>query len=193
MATLILDKRGRDITPLPTTVEIELLTPPFYNARGFYEFPIRNYLLSPILYNPYYGEVDIMNEDREYQHRVISYFYSSLVERWLHKKDVFKRLLKYFRVSKADKEATISLVSDPEKNVDQKLSDADIKQIFHFIDKKFITKDAVEDALREYVDKHRFKWYNFYTNKELVQRLLYKELKHRIEDSLASLRHKITK
>lgn len=182
----IYDSKGVEITPKYT--EVELISSPIRNIyTGIWEFPV--FRFNPLIYNPFLGEIDILNEDIHYQEKTISYFYAALSERWLHRKDTFKKLLDFFRISKSGNEATVSLVSDPEKNKDRKLTDAEIRHIFKYIENKFATRNFVEKTLREYVVKHKVKWYDLYNNKDNVKELFSRKLKKKIKNSIDAIRY----
>jgi hypothetical protein len=141
------------------------------------------------LFNPYYSEIDVLNEDRRYQDRVIDHFHTRLTEKWLFKKPIFKKLLKYFEVEKKDNHGTVKLVSDPENIKSGKsVSDEDKKFILKYIDKYFITRRFVEKVLREYVSVTHIKWYDLFNNSDTLIDLFAHKLKKLIISTIYDLK-----
>jgi len=155
--------------------------------------PITNKWSIPILtfnplYNPYYREIDVLNEDRQYQNRVIDHFYIRLTEKWLFRKAIFKKLLKYFKVNKTNNEGTVSLISDPDNVPSSGIKDEDNKFVFKYIEKYFITRRFVEKVLREYVRTTHIKWYDLFNNSDTLIDLFAHKLKKLIVSTIYEMK-----
>ena len=138
--------------------------------------------------NPYFGEIDYLNNDPKYHKRVINYFYFGLVEKWLYRDPAFRKLLKYFRVVKNGSEGTVQLSENIDPSPDEnKISEADRKYVFKYIDKVFITKRFVEKALKKYVRTTRIKWYDLVYNKDIIKEYLAHRLKRLIVSTIREL------
>ena len=137
--------------------------------------------------NPYYGDIDPLNDDPKYQKRVIEQFYMRLVEKWLYKNPIFKSLLKYFKVEKNGDECKVSLVpnmdSVSKSNIDEKCR----KYVYRYIEKVFITKKFVDKVLRQYVNVTHIKWYDLFHNTDTLKDLFAHKLKKLIVSTIYEL------
>uniref|UniRef100_A0A6C0CCP6 Uncharacterized protein n=1 Tax=viral metagenome TaxID=1070528 RepID=A0A6C0CCP6_9ZZZZ len=134
-------------------------------------------LFNPAFTNPFYSEVDLLNDDRMYQARVIDHFYTRLTEKWLYKKPIYRKLLKYFQVKKSGDEGKVQLISDPDNVSKSNISSEDSKYVFKYIEKYFVSRRFVEKVLREYVATTRIKWYDLFNNSDTLVDLLAHKLK----------------
>lgn len=157
--------------------------------------PISNQITTPVLLfnptfkNPFHHEIDILNDDRMYQARVIDHFNLLLSEKWLYKKPIFKRLLKYFQVSKKGDSGKVQFITDPDNIPKTQHSPEDEKYIFRFIEKYIITRNFVDKVLREYVAITRIKWYDLFRNTDTLVDLF----AHKLKKTIVSLIYEIQK
>lgn len=142
------------------------------------------------LYNPYLGEVDLINENYQYQNSVIDHFYIALTEKWLFKKIMFRKLLKYFKVDKKGDEGKISLITDIDKIKDPEFDEVTSKYIFKYIEKYFISRKFVEKVLREYVNTTHIKWYDLFNNTDTLKELFAHKLKKKIINTIYEAKQK---
>ena len=119
------------VTPTNYELITDLVRDP---VSGLWVMPVLEF--NPRVVNPYYGEIDLMNEDPNYQNRVIEYFYTKLTEKWLTNSSEFRKLLKYFKVEKTDDKGTVSLIDDVDKAKDTTKDDLDKRYIFRYIKKR---------------------------------------------------------
>jgi hypothetical protein len=161
-----------------------ILTPTnldFFNA--IFRNPISGKWTIPVLtfntrfINPYYGEVDLLNEDSAYQRSVIDHFYMRLTEKWLYKDSAFKSLLKYFKVEKDGDEGKVSLIDDPDHVINTASNMEYQKYIFRYIEKYFITKRFISKILKQYVNTTHIKWYDLFNNIDNIKELFVHKLK----------------
>lgn len=141
----------------------------------------------PSIFNPYLNDLDPLNDDISYQNRTIDYFYTKLTEKWLYKKSFYKPLLKYFTVKKSGTEGTVTLISDPEKIPEDTKSGDDYKYILKYIEKFFLKRRFVEKTLRSYVKVSHIKWYDLYSNTDVLQDLFRHKLKKLIIKTIYNL------
>lgn len=155
--------------------------------------PITGRWIIPILtfntryINPYYGEVDPLNEDYRYQEKVIDHFYVRLSEKWLFREPIFRKLLKYFKVERSGDKGTVSLIQNPEKTSDNEINEDDRKFVFKYIDKYFVTERFVEKTLREYITTTHIKWYDLFNNTDNLKELFCHKLKKLIIETIYQL------
>ena len=116
---------------------------------GRWSIPLLTFNLSNR--NPFYFDIDPLNDDPNYRRNVVNHFYTRLTEKWLYKAPIFKKLLKYFKVEKNGETGKVSLIDDPDKTVDIKINNEYKNYIFRYIEKVFITKKLVNKILKEYV------------------------------------------
>jgi hypothetical protein len=164
-----------------------LSTPTYVdNLKFIVRNPLTNRWELPVLVfnprvNPYYGEIDSINEDRNYQRKVIRHFYNVLKEKWLFKKPLFRSLLKYFVIEKKNNEGKVSLINNMSEIKKNNVSDEDTKYIFKYIEKYILKKRFIKKILREYVATTHIKWYDLYTNSDTLQELFCHKLKKLIK------------
>lgn len=136
--------------------------------------------------NPYYGEIDPLNEDPRYQKSVIKHFYLRLREKWLYNDPKFIRLLKYFEVKKNGDKGTVKLIDNIE-NTNRNIDKIDQKYIFNYIEKYFVSKRFVDRVLREYVGITHIKWYDLFYNTDTLKDLFAHKLKKLITTTIYEL------
>lgn len=140
---------------------------------------------NPTVVNPYFGEIDILNEDYRYQERVIDHFYTRLTEKWLFKSPEFRELLKYFKVEKTSNDKkSVSLIPNLDKLSKQDLDDVERKYVLKYIDKYFVTKKFVDKVLRDYVAFTHTKWYDLFNNTDIIKELFAHKLKKLIVSTI---------
>lgn len=137
--------------------------------------------------NPFYGQIDPLNDDPKYQKSVSDNFYLRLKEKWLYKDPIFRSLLKYFRVEKSGDEIKVSLISDPDKISESQLNKEFDKYIFRYIEKYFITRRFINKILKEYVRTTRIKWYDLFHNTDTLKDLFAHKLKKLIISTIYEL------
>lgn len=172
-----------------TPTNLDLLESIFRNPiTGRWSIPILTFNTTFI--NPFYSEVDPLNEDPQYQQRVIDHFYMRLTEKWLYKDPAFRKLLKYFKVEENGNEGKISLIDniDNVREIDKQMKYW--KHIFKYIEKYFITKKFVEKVLRQYVRRTDTKWYDLFNNTDILKDLFAHKLKKLIESTIYQLQEK---
>jgi hypothetical protein len=152
---------------------------------GLWTMPAITFNIKTI--NPYYGEIDPLNEDSRYQKRVIDHFYMRLVEKWLYKDPVFRKLLKYFTVEKNGDEIKVNLIPSLDKMSTTAVDKTTRKFIFRYIEKIFITKKFVDKILRQYVSSSRTKWYDLFNNTDMLKELFAHKLKKLIISTIYEL------
>lgn len=156
---------------------------------GRWTIPVLTF--NPILKSPYYGEIDVLNTDPQYQNKVIDYFCTKLTEKWLFKDPIYKSLLKYFKISKSKEAGEVTLISDPDKISESNIShEDDNKYVFKYIEKYFITRRFCEKVLREYVATTRIKWYDLFHNSDTIKDLFRHKLKKLIVKTIYQLSKK---
>jgi len=149
---------------------------------GEWTIPVLTF--NPQIANPYYKEIDVLNDDPRYHDRVIDHFYIRLTEKWLFKKALFKKLLKYFKVTVKDNKGTVTLISDPDKVSESNVNEDNQKYVLKYIEKYFITHRFVEKTLREYVNVTHIKWYDLFNNSDTLVELFCHKLKKLIVSTI---------
>jgi hypothetical protein len=139
------------------------------------------------LLSPYVYEIDPLNNDINYQSRTIDYFLTKLTEKWLHKKQFYNPLLKYFTVTKSGDKGTVTLISNPEKISDKEMTGDDYKYVLMYIEKFFLKRRFVEKSLRTYINASHMKWYDLYSNSDIVKKLFRHKLKKLIIKTIYAL------
>lgn len=143
--------------------------------------------------NPFYYDVDPLNNDPKYRKSVVNHLYTRLTEKWLYKEPVFKKLLKYFKIDKTGETGKVSLIEDPDKPVDIKINEEYKNFIFKYIEKVFITKHFINKILKEYVKTTRIKWYDLYNNTSTLKDLFAHKLKKLIVSTIYEMIGKTVK
>lgn len=172
-----------------TPTNFDLIDNLFKDIRtGKWIFPV--YTFNTGFINPYYGEVDPLNEDPVYQKSVIDNFYLRLKEKWLYKDPNFRKLLKYFVVEENGDNGTITLVSDPDKAAKNDLTEKYRNHVLRYIEKYFVTKKFVKKTLKQYVNSSHIKWYDLFHNIDSVKELLAHKLKKLIISTIYELQER---
>lgn len=175
-----------------TPTNIDFLDSVFRNpVTGKWAVPIMTF--NTLYTSPFFAERDPLNEDGQYQNRVIDHFYIRLTEKWLYKDASFRKLLKYFYISKTKTEGSVQLIEDPEKVSKEDIDSVDRKYIFKYIEKFFVTRNLVEKALREYVGATHIKWYDLFYNSDAIKDILSRKLKKLIISTIYQLRDRKNK
>jgi hypothetical protein len=152
---------------------------------GRWTIPVLTY--NPRIINPYFGEIDPLNEDPRYHDKVINYFYTKLTEKWLFKEPIFRKLLKYFKVEKTADQGTVSLVKSLDKLSETTPDEISRKYILKYIEKYFITERFVRKILKEYVAVSHIKWYDLFNNTDTLKELFVHKLKKLITETIYEL------
>ena len=169
-----------------TPTNVDFLESIFRNPiTGRWTIPILTFNTKYI--NPYYGEIDPLNEDPKYQKRVVEHFYMRLTEKWLYKNPIFKSLLKYFRIEKNGEEGKVSLVPNMDSVSRSNVDEKDRKYVYRYIEKIFITKKFVDRVLRQYVKTTHIKWYDLFHNTDTIKDLFAHKLKKLIVSTIYEL------
>lgn len=159
-----------------TPTNLDFLESIFRNPlTGKWTIPILTFNTKYI--NPYYGQIDPLNDDPRYQKKVVDHFYTRLTEKWLYKDPAFRKLLKYFTVEKNGDEGKVLLIVNPEKISKSNDNETYKKYIFRYIEKYFITKRLVDKVLRRYVKSTHLKWYDLFHNTDIIKDLLAHKIK----------------
>lgn len=130
---------------------------------------------------------DPLNDDPKYQKMVIEHFFTRLVEKWLYKDDIFKKLHKYFIVEKDHEKGHVTLVRNVKYAKDRDYDKTDRKHINRYIEKLFITKRFIDKILRRYVEETGMKWYDVFHNTKTIKKLFYHKLKQLIVSTIYDL------
>jgi len=174
-----------------TPTNIDYLGSVFRNPlTGKWTIPI--FTFNTKITNPFFGEIDPLNEDPTYQREVANYFYTGLKEKWLYKDPAFRKLLKYFVVEENGDEGKVYLVPSMDKVSKSNVKDKYRKHVFKYIEKLFLTKKFVRHVLREFVRKTKTKWYDLFNNKDTLKELFAKKLKKEIVDTIYELENKLS-
>ncbi len=173
-----------------TPTNLDLLESIFKNPlTGRWTIPILTFNTKFI--SPFYGEIDPLNDDSQYQQRVVDHFYMRLTEKWLYKDPVFRKLLKYFNVEENGSEGKVSLVGNIDDVKDNSNEDSKFrKHVFRYIEKYFITRRFVEKVLKQYVRRTSTKWYDLINNTDILKDLFAHKLKKLIESTIYELQGK---
>lgn len=171
---------------LITPTNVDFLESIFKNPiTGRWNIPILTFNTKYI--NPYFGEVDPLNEDPVYQKSVVDHFYMRLTEKWLYKASAFRKLLKYFRVEKNGEEGKVSMIADPDKISETPIDEQYHKHVFKYIEKFFITKRLIDRILRQYIGTTHIKWYDLFHNTDTLKDLFAHKLKKLIISTIYEL------
>jgi hypothetical protein len=169
-----------------TPTNVDFLESIFRNPiTGRWTIPILTFNTN--LTNPYYGDIDPLNNDPKYQKHVIDHFYVRLTEKWLYKDPIFKSLLKYFKVEKKGDEAKVSLVPNMDSVSKSNVDEKDRKYVYRYIEKVFITKKFVAKVLKQYVGVTHIKWYDLFYNTDTIKDLFVHKLKKLIVSTIYEL------
>lgn len=173
------------VTPTnPTLIETLFRSP----ITGRWTIPLLTF--NTRIVNPYYGEIDILNDDYQYQKTVIEHFYIKLKEKWLYRDPNFRSLLKYFNVEKSGDKGTVSLIQDPDKTSDSPLNKEFKNHIFRYIEKYFVSRHYIDKVLRQYVATTKTKWYDLFHNNDSIKELFAHKLKKLIIATIYELQDK---
>lgn len=177
-----------------TPTNVDFLKSIFRNpVTGKWTIPILTF--NTVYPNPFYKDIDPLNDDPNYQKSVINYIYIKLTERWLYQDPVFRKLLRYFDVTKNGTEGQIALIEDidsiKESDIEtNELRDKYRKYIFKYIEKYFITKNFVGKVLKEYIRRTHTKWYDIFNNTDVIKDLFAYKLKKSIISTIYELKDK---
>lgn len=160
--------------------------------ESIFRNPITNKWTIPILTfntvysNPFYRDVDPLNNDPRYHESVINYFYTKLTEKWLYRDAAFRQLLKFFKITTEGTKGEVSMIDikDLDKNSYKNISEEELglrnqykKYIFQYIEKYFITKHLVGKILKQYIRRTHTKWYDLFNNTDIIKDLMSYKLK----------------
>ena len=161
---------------LVTPTNVDLIESIFRNPiTGRWTIPVLTFNTKYL--NPYFGEIDPLNDDPSYQKSLIDHFYLRLTEKWLYKEPIYLGLLKYFDVNINGNEGTVSLISDPDRPIDLAVNEKYSRHILKYIEKHFITRRFIEKVLIQYIKNTRIKWYDLFHNIDTLKNLFAHKLK----------------
>lgn len=181
---------------MPISVPL-IKSPLLVDATVKYDSDYVEFVIPPILtfnslVNPYYDEIDLLNEDRAYQRRVTDYFYTQLTEKWLFSSERYNELLKYFKVTvEKDKETVhvemVSKLSD--------ISDSNIrlefrKHVLKYIEKYIVTEKFVKHHINRYVMNKGIKWYKLFKKKDELKKYFCKKIHEKIYRYISDIESK---
>jgi len=153
------------------------------------QWTIPRLVLNTAVINPLW-DIDPLNDDPNYQRRVVEYYHTKLTEKWLYSAPIYRSLLKYFKATKRGSEVTVELISNPEKESESNITSETEKYVFKFIEKYFITEHFVKKVLKEYVQTTHIKWYDLYFNNSELKDLFRHKLKRVIISTIYELNEK---
>lgn len=133
---------------------------------------------------------DPLNEDRNYQYKVMDHFYFRLKEKWLYHSEKFLGLLKYFTVKHDGDKIIVSLIDDLDKVSEKNINYADKKYIFRFIENTYVKKKFVSKIIKEYVNITHVKWYDLFNNTDNLKDLFAHKLKKKIINTVRRFQDK---
>ncbi|AAV50629.1 hypothetical protein [Acanthamoeba castellanii mimivirus] len=139
--------------------------------------------------NPFYDDLNVLNNDHKYRQKIIDYFYTCLTEKWLYKDPVFEQLLPYFKISKTKFEGKVCLITN-NKKPDMDSNIIYKKFIFKYIETFFVTRIFVEKILKSYVKHTNTKWYDLLNNKTILKGLFAYKIKKIIIGIIENIRNK---
>jgi hypothetical protein len=137
--------------------------------------------------NPFYEDIDPLNDDPSYQKAVIDNFYWRLKEKWMYKDPMFRSLLKYFKVELNGDQGKISLITNIDDASKYPIDKKYRNFVFDFIEKYFVTKHLVSKTLKQYVKVSHIKWYDLYHNVDNIKSILCHKLKKVIISTIYKL------
>lgn len=135
-------------------------------------------------------DIDPLNDDVSYHHKVADYFHTKLTEKWLYSAPAYRSLLKYFKVTKSGDKVTVELIADKDQAGKHKVEQSEEKFVFKFIEKYFATDKFVYKILKEYVKVTHIKWYDLYYNSSTLKDLMRHKLKRVIISTMYELNEK---
>ena len=155
-------------------------------VSGRWSIPVLTF--NTAIMNPFFGELDPLNNSPKYRKRVIDSFYLRLKEKWLYSDSMFRSLLKYFIVEEKGNEIDVSLIDDPDKTnpVNEKYK----RHIYKYIEKYFITHHFVKKILKNFVAKNNIKWYDLFHNKDILKDLFLHKLKRLIKSTIYEIQER---
>lgn len=164
----------------------ELLNPIFLDPKtGNWTVPVMKYSLLPN-HGPLFVRTDPLNRDREYQNKIIVYFYLKLTEKWLYKDDRYKMLHKYFEVKTDNNNGQVRLVAYDKINSSNKLTPAESKAVSRYIEQNFVSEKLVKKVLKEVINKYKLKWYDLTENNDAIKDIFFKRIKELIKIAIHS-------
>lgn len=159
-----------------TPTNVDLLESLFRNpVTGRWFIPTLTFNTSYI--NPFFSEIDPLNNSLGYRDDVINNFYLRLKEKWLYKEPIYRSLLKYFTVKENGDKGTVSLIDDPDKASSDNINEKYKKHVYKYIEKYFISKHFVGKILKQYVNTTHIKWYDLFHNTSTLKDLFAHKLK----------------
>lgn len=177
---------GDLLVKIPTYTYYDLVESVFLDPKtGNWTVPVLKYSILPN-HGPLYLRSDPLNHDKEYQNKVITYFYLKLTEKWLYRDDRYKTLHKYFEVKPEDNNGQVRLVNQNKINP-IRLSENEHKAVIRYIETYFVTERFVKKILKEIVAKYHLKWYDLVENNQIVKDLFFKNIKGLIKMAIANL------
>ena len=148
-------------------------------------------LIVSLLETPMYYQD--LNKSADVQRRITKYFHTKAQDKWLYNDASYESLLKYFVVTKSNKEITVDLIKSMKDATEKKWTDDERKYIFQFIEKYFLTKKFVYKVLRDYVKATNVNWYDLYTNSHVIKSHIRHKLKSKIEKVIYELQRRDSK
>ncbi len=125
-------------------------------------------LVSPYDYEP-------LDQDSNYRKNIVSTVFTQFKERWLYKESIYRKLMKYFKVTGDDDKKTVSVISKVGKS--SVVDYPDQKYVLKYIEKMFVTKKLVRKSIQDYMKRSKIKWYDVLVNKEAIKEAIYRRLR----------------
>jgi hypothetical protein len=148
------------------------------------------------LYPKYYLSYDKMQRDlRHDEHRIrkriVNYYYSKLIDRWLYHDLSFRDLTKYFTIKYDNEGISVALVHNLDDVKDNhKLSHNERKSILFFIESFMIDKKFVRKVIDEYARRTSSDWIELYQYEYNIQIFIRHALKKKIRNTIKKLSKK---
>jgi hypothetical protein len=148
----------------PTYIDIDLTVPMAFKYLG--------------------PKVDYMSSDPRLRERMVKYYYSKIIDKWLYNEKSYEDLTNYFNLQKEGDQLLVSIVRSLE---DAHANNGDQKYIFRFIEAVFVNEKFVSKVLNEYTERANVPWYDLPQNNAILKSLFRHKLKKAIVKAVKKL------
>lgn len=111
----------------------------------------------------------------------------NLKEKWLYSNPKFRKLCKYFQVTKAGKDKKVALVNDLNQASSDNVKQSDQKYVLKYIEDVFINPNTVYQILARLVRNTNLEWYSVIVNHTIIVDEVYVFLERIIQDIILNM------
>lgn len=130
---------------------------------------------------------DQKNDEKRVLKRLVNYYYSKVIDRWLYHDYGYRELTKYFTIKHDDEGISVRLIRSLDKITNVDYSTSESKSILFFIESFMINKKFIRKVIEEYAKRTSSKWFELYTYDYNIKEFIRHQLKKKIKNTITKM------